>query len=92
MQNTPLSNFERSDLCQGMPAGYESPCGIIHDPHGPHPLPPTVTSMSVNQRIDGMGLTEQDMSFVLGWLSSSDPRKLDDALDALETYRIRRKR
>lgn len=78
-------------VCQGMPAGYESPCGIIHDPHGPHPLPAAPTSTSVNQRMDAMLLTPEDMGFVLGYLSSSDPRKLDDALDALETRRLTRK-
>lgn len=32
------NSLTTAEVCQGMPAGFESPCGIITEPHGPHPL------------------------------------------------------
>jgi len=81
--------------CQGMPPGYESPCGVIVEPHGPHDITAEQavepTSQDVSRRIDRLSLDERDHHFIAGWLTSSAPAAMDDALDALEIFRERRK-
>ena len=81
--------------CQGMPPGFQSPCGIITEPHGPHPITAeqavTPTSQDVSRRIDRMSLDQSDHNFIVGWITSAAPAALDDALDAVEIFRERRK-
>jgi hypothetical protein len=81
--------------CLGMPPGFASPCGVITGPHGPHPVTAEQavipTSQEVSRRADRMKLEPGDLYFFLGWLISSAPAQVDDALDAVELFRERRK-
>lgn len=48
------------------------------------------TSDEVHARAESMQLTESDLRFLCGWLSSSAPAAMDEALDGLVVFRATR--
>lgn len=80
-----------TEPCQGMPPGYASPCGIIVSPHGPHDVPVSIPlqSAAVSKRVDDLDPEPRDLNFLIGWLISTDPAAVADALDGLAVYRDR---
>lgn len=50
----------------------------------------TQASKSINARIDSLDLQSADLHYLVGWLISSAPVQLMDALDAVEEQRERR--
>lgn len=78
-------------LCHGMPAGFESPCGIIPEPHGPHMLdeerrvPDAETGRlrrpvyDLSEAIDA--LTDEQRRRVLHFLAGHSPAAVDTALN-----------
>lgn len=77
--------------CQGMPPGFESPCGVYAGPHGPHTVEPSIPlqSMAASRRLEAIRPTTADMDFLIGWITSANPAALMDALDALDRFRER---
>lgn len=47
----------------------------------------TVTSMEVSARVERLDPDHRDLHFILGWLTAGAPAAVDDALDAMVTYR-----
>jgi hypothetical protein len=94
---------DKSGLCLGMPAGFESPCGQITTPHGPHPIRITPAdpdrsegtadaavhaSQAASDLFDQIQPTAGELNYLAGWLMSSAPAALTDALHAVVARRI----
>lgn len=46
--------------------------------------------MIVSARIDSLDLNQEDLMYLVGWLTSTAPVQVADALDAVEQQRERR--
>jgi hypothetical protein len=57
----------------------------------PQPTPQQIRSQAVAQRFAAMDPQLQDLHFFAGWLMSTVPDAVDDALNAVETFRDRAK-
>lgn len=49
----------------------------------------TQAQKAISARIDSLDLNSSDLHFIVGWLTSSAPLQLTDALDAVEAQRER---